>query len=176
MPALRSVLREALVAAEAFGIAVHDGDENRRQDLVAAELAEVLQRRHQARDADGEAGGRHRLAREARDQPVIAPAAADRAEDDLFALFVGDVEGQFGFVDRAGVVFEAADDGGVDLDAVGAIAGSSKHSAIRSCRARSTPSCDRFACAGRPVSARSSSGDFSPHSRLDRIDVAEQNL
>jgi hypothetical protein len=55
------------------------------------------------------AGGRHRLAHEARDQPVITPAATDRAELDLLALLVGDVEQQFRFEDRAGVVFEATD-------------------------------------------------------------------
>ena len=86
------------------------------------ELAEVLQRRHQARDADGKAGRRHRLAAEARDQPVIAPAAADRAEADDLALLVGDFGQQFGLVDRAGVIFEAADDGGIDRMRSGAIA------------------------------------------------------
>jgi hypothetical protein len=59
---------------------------------------------------------------EALDEVVIAPAAGDRAELALAALFVGDLEGQLGLVDRAGVVAEAAHDGGVDDDAVGAVA------------------------------------------------------
>ena len=89
-----------------------------RDHVGRVELAEVLQRRHQARDADGKAGGRHRLAAEARDQAVIAPAAADRAEAHDLAVLVGDLGEQFGLVDGAGVVFEAAHDGGVDPDAV----------------------------------------------------------
>ena len=48
------------------------------------------------------------------DEPVVAPAAADRAEADGLALVVLGLERQFNFVDRAGVVFEAADDGGID--------------------------------------------------------------
>jgi hypothetical protein len=81
MPAARSVLHEFLVAAERFRVAVHDGDQHRRDDIVLAELAEVLQGRHQPRDADGKARRRHVLPGEALDQPVIAPAAADRAEN-----------------------------------------------------------------------------------------------
>ncbi|MGO7888558.1 hypothetical protein ACC740_36780, partial [Rhizobium ruizarguesonis] len=42
----------------------------------------------------------------------------DRTEDDFFALFIGDVEGQFGLIERACIILEAAHDGGVDLDAV----------------------------------------------------------
>ena len=119
MPAARSSRDHLLVAAEAFGVLVHDQHDDRRDDIGGVELAEVLQRRHQARDADGKAGRRHRLAAEARDQPVITPAAADRAEAHDLAVLVGDFGQQFGLEDRAGVVFEAADDGGVDRDAVG---------------------------------------------------------
>jgi hypothetical protein len=80
------------------------------------------QRGEQPVDADGDAGRRHLLPGEALDQVVIAPAAGDRAELARAALLVGDLEGQFGLVDRAGVVAEAAHDGGVDDDAVGAVA------------------------------------------------------
>ncbi len=86
--------------------------------VSAPEIAGELEGMGETRDADGKAGRGHRLFAEARDQPVIAPAAADRAEDDFLALFVGDGEGQFDLEDGAGVIFEAADDGGVDLDAV----------------------------------------------------------
>ena len=72
--------------------------------------------------ADGDAGGRHLLPGEALDEVVIAPAAGDGAELPGAALLVGDLEGQLGLVDRAGVVAEAAHDGGVDDDAVGAVA------------------------------------------------------
>ena len=52
------------------------------------------------------------------DQPVVAPAAADRAEAHRAALLVLGLEQEFDFVDRAGVIFEAADDGGIDADAI----------------------------------------------------------
>jgi hypothetical protein len=64
------------------------------------------------------AGRRHRLAHEARDQAIVTATAADRAELDFLALLVGDVEQEFSFEDRAGVIFEAADDGGVDQNAI----------------------------------------------------------
>src|SRR6185503_10871176 len=51
---------------------------------------------------------------EAPDQPVIAPAARDRAEAHRLAVFAFYGEGQFNFEDRSGVVFEAADDGRID--------------------------------------------------------------
>ena len=79
---------------------------------LVVELAEMGERGLQARDADGEAGRRNVLALEARDEPVVAPAARDRAEAHGLAVLAFDREGQLNFVDRAGVVFEAADDGG----------------------------------------------------------------
>ena len=57
-------------------------------------------------------------AAEAGDEAVVAATATDGAEDDVLALLVLHLEGEFDLEDRAGVVFEAADDGGVDLDAV----------------------------------------------------------
>ena len=63
-------------------------------------------------------GRRHRLAAEARDEPVVAPAAADRAEAHRAAFLVFGVEQEFNFVDRAGVVFETADDGRIDHGSV----------------------------------------------------------
>jgi hypothetical protein len=76
------------------------------------------------------AGRRHRLAHEARDQAIVTATAADRAELDFLALLVGDVEQEFSFEDRAGVIFEAADDGGVDLTRSGTITGLSQYRAI----------------------------------------------
>ena len=61
-------------------------------------------------------------AAEARDEPVIAPAAADRAEAHRPAIVVLDLEGQLGLEDRAGVIFEPAHHGGVDADAIGTVA------------------------------------------------------
>ena len=98
--------------------------------FFGTEIAGELQRIGEARDADGEAGGRDGLVAEAGDEAIVAPATADGAEDDLLALLVGDGEGEFDLEDRAGVVFEAADDGGVDANAVGTVAGSAKSSAI----------------------------------------------
>ncbi len=103
----------ALIVGDA--VAVEDGDDHRAGFRFFAELAERGEGCLQARDADGEAGRRHRLAAEARDQTVIAPAAADRAKTHRAAFLVLYLEGQFNLVDRAGVVFEAADDGWVDL-------------------------------------------------------------
>ena len=81
-------------------------------------LPSAVERRLQPRDADGEAGRRHRLAAEARHQPVITPAAADRAEAHRAAFLVFGFDQQFNFVDRAGVVLEAADDGGIDANTI----------------------------------------------------------
>src|ERR1019366_7399808 len=67
---------------------------------------------------DREAGRRHRLAAEARHQPVVTPAAADRAEAHRAALLVLDLEGQFHLLDRAGVVLEPADDGCIHTDTI----------------------------------------------------------
>src|SRR5205085_949627 len=66
---------------------------------------------------------RHWLAAEARDEAIVAPAAADRAEAHRAALLVFRFDQQLNLVDRTGVVLETADDGGVDLDAIGAVTG-----------------------------------------------------
>ena len=71
----------------------------------------MCERGLQPRHADGKAGRRHRLAAEARHQAIITPAAADRAEAHGAAFFVFGLKQQFHLVDRAGVVFEATDDG-----------------------------------------------------------------
>ena len=59
---------------------------------------------------------------EAFDQIVITPAPCDGTKLALAALFVEDFEGEFGLVDRAGIVAEATHDAGVDNDAVRAVA------------------------------------------------------
>ena len=81
--------------------------------VFGLDLAEIFERGEEPRHADGKSGRRHRLAAKARHQAVIAPAAADRAEARRAVGAVGG-EGQFNFEDRAGVIFEAADDGGID--------------------------------------------------------------
>ena len=90
----------------------HDGTEFR----LGVELAEHRQRGLQPRNADGKSGRRHRLAAKTRDQPVITPAAADRAEANRAAFFVLGLDQQFNFKNGAGVIFETADDGRIDLD------------------------------------------------------------
>jgi len=112
-----------LVAAERVRVLVHDEDHDRRDDLGVLQLAEILQRRGQPRHADGEARRRHRLAAEARDEPVIAPAARHRAEAHDLALLVRHLEQKLRLVDRAGIVFEPAHHGGVDPDAPVVVAG-----------------------------------------------------
>ena len=80
------------------------------------------QRRQEARDADRKAGRGNRLRAKPRHQPVVAAAAADRAEPDRPAVLARRLERQLGLEDRAGVIFKPAHDGGVDTDAVGTIA------------------------------------------------------
>src|SRR5690606_1789546 len=82
-----------------------------------AEIAGELERIGKTRDADGEAGGGHRFTAEAGNEAIIAATAADGAEDHVLAFFVLHLEGQFDLEDRTGVIFEAADDGGVEDDA-----------------------------------------------------------
>ena len=112
-------LHHALIVGDA--VLIEHGDDHGTGRGFRLELAEMLERGHEPRHADGESGGRHRLAAKARDESVIASAAADRTEADRIALVFG-LKGQIGFVDRAGVIFEAADDGGVDDDAAIGIA------------------------------------------------------
>src|SRR5262249_38303538 len=103
---------------------VEHGDDHRPGLGFCRDLAEMGEGGEQARHADREAGRRHRLAAESRDEAVITPAAADRAEAHRLAIVAGGGEGEFDLVDGAGVVLEAADDGGVDNDATIEIAGS----------------------------------------------------
>ncbi len=85
-------------------------------------LAERGQRGLQPRHADREAGRRHVVLHEAADQPVVAPAAADRAEARRLALLVDGLEQQLRLEDGAGVVFKAAHDRRIDADAVRPVA------------------------------------------------------
>src|SRR5262249_7097622 len=75
---------------------------------LALDLAEMLQRRHQPRHADGETRRRHRLAAKARDQSVVAPTGSNGAETHRSAGLVFDLERQIHFEDWAGVVLKAA--------------------------------------------------------------------
>ena len=82
----------------------------------ALDFATMLQRCGQPRHADGEARRRDRLAAKARNQSVVTPASGNRAEAHWPAGLVLNVERQIYLVDRAGVVFEAADDCCIDND------------------------------------------------------------
>src|SRR5579863_2539147 len=99
-------------------IAVQDDDDDRAGPLRRSDNRAVngAQRREQARDADRKAGRGNLFAAKPRDKPVVPAAAADRAEADRLAVLAGRFEGQLGFEDGAGVIFEASDDGGVDYD------------------------------------------------------------
>ena len=99
-------------------VAIHDEDDDGAGGVGGREIAGELQRIGEARDADREAGRGDGLAAEARDEAIVAAAATDGAEDDVLALLVGDGEGEFDLEDGAGVVFEAADDRGVEDDAI----------------------------------------------------------
>ena len=108
MPAARRRLRHLLVVGEA--VLLHDEHDHGAVGGGGLVLVDGGERRLQARDADGEAGGRHLGAEEALDQAVVAPAAADRAEAHGLAVLVDDRDGDLGFEHGAGVVLEAADD------------------------------------------------------------------
>ena len=83
-------LRHLLVVGEA--VLLHDEHDDGAVGDGGLVLVERGQRRLQARHADGEAGGRHLGAEEALDQPIVAPAAADRAEAHGLAVLVHDRE------------------------------------------------------------------------------------
>ena len=94
------------------------GDDDRAGLFLFVELADQRECGLQSRDADRKSGCRHRLAAKARNQSIIASAAADRAKAHGPTFFVFGVEEEFYFKDWAGVIFEAADDGWVDLNPV----------------------------------------------------------
>ena len=82
-----------------------------------------MQSGKQTADADGNAGGGHPLAGEARHQIVIAAAAGDGAKHDFLARFIGDGAGQLTFPDRTGVIVEPAHHASVEHHPVGTVAG-----------------------------------------------------
>src|SRR5262245_2181859 len=108
--------RQHLIFADALAVA-HEHD-NRPDIRLCITLFDVRECGREPRHADRESGGGYALAAEARDQAVVAPAAADRAEPHRPALVVLDLEGEVHFVDRAGVIFEPANDGRVDLHSI----------------------------------------------------------
>src|SRR5262249_29150269 len=85
---------------------------------LALDLAKMLQRRHQPRHADRNARGRHRFAAKARNEFVVAAAASDRPEAHRFSALAFDRKGQLNLVHRASVVFETANDRGLDADTI----------------------------------------------------------
>src|SRR4051794_39908844 len=104
-------------------LAAEYGDHDRPERRLGVEIAEHGQRSLQPRHPDRKSGRRHRLASKARDQPVISSAAADRTEANRAAFFVLGFEREFYFVDRAGIVLQAAHDGRIDANAIRAVAG-----------------------------------------------------
>src|SRR5215471_5828118 len=104
-------------------VAIEHGDDHGAEFGPRIELAEQRQRRLQPRYADREAGCRHDLAAETRDKTVIAPAAADGAEHDRLPLLVRYLREKLRLEDRTGVIFEAADDGRINVDLIRTITG-----------------------------------------------------
>src|SRR3954451_2201926 len=102
-------------------VAVEHGDDDGAELGPRVELAKQSQRGLKPRHADRESGRRHRLAAKTRDETIIAPTTADRAEADRAALVILGLEQQFDLVDGARVIFETAHHGGIDLDAVRAV-------------------------------------------------------
>ena len=105
---LAEVLRHLLVIGDA--VAVEHEHDDRALRGAGLELAEALEAEQETRHADGDAGGRNLLAGEALDQPVIAPAADDRAEPDGLAALVLDGSGQLSLEHGARVIFQPAHD------------------------------------------------------------------
>src|SRR5665213_1376378 len=110
-------LRDEFLAVRDLHAGKHR-DQHRPALCFAAELAERGERGLQARYADGKSGRRHRLAAKARHQTIVTSAAADRTKADWPAFVVLGFDQQFNFENRAGVIFETADDGVIDLDPV----------------------------------------------------------
>src|SRR5436190_17265993 len=78
----------------------------------------MLQRRHQPRHADRNAGRRDVLVAEAPDQAIVASAARDRAEAHRLAVLARDRKGQLNLEHWPGIVFEAAHDGRIDANTI----------------------------------------------------------
>ena len=114
MFASRRRWRHLLIVGDAVAIE-HQHDDGALHGL-GGDLAEGLQSIQQPRDADGNSGGRNLLAGEALDETVIAPAADHRAEADRLPALILDGRRQLSLEHRAGVIFEAADDGGVEAE------------------------------------------------------------
>src|SRR3984885_915250 len=108
----------ALIVGDA--ILVEDSDDDRAALGLGFNLANLFQRRGQARHADGKSRRRHRLAAKARDEAVVTSTAADRAEARRAVFAVGR-ECQFNFEHRAGVIFETANDARIEADAIRAV-------------------------------------------------------
>ena len=108
-------LRHFLIAGD-FGL-IHDEDDDGPKSRLRF-CANVCERGLQARDADGETGRWDFLAREAGDEIVIAPAAADGPEAHRLTVIAFDLERQLGLEHGTGIIFEATDDGGVDADTI----------------------------------------------------------
>ena len=109
-------LHQALIVGHAVAIE-HQHDDGAAH-RIAFELAESLEAEEQSRDADGDAGGRHFLAGEALDQSVIASAETDRAKPDRLPALVLHRRQQLRLEHWAGVILEAAHDGGIDTDSL----------------------------------------------------------
>src|SRR5207245_912076 len=107
-------------------LAVEHRDDDRAGLGLALDLAEVLQRRHQSRHADGESRRRHRLAAKAFDQSVVAPTAANRAEAHRSALVILSLECQIHFEHWPGVVLKAADNRSIDFATISIARGSTQ--------------------------------------------------
>ena len=76
----------------------------------------------QAINTDRDTSCGYLLAGEAFDQIIIPPAACNGAELYRLALLVLNIKGKLSLINRASIITETAHDGGVDDNAVGAIA------------------------------------------------------
>ena len=122
-------LRHLLIVGDAVAIE-HEHDDGALRG-ARLEFAEALEAEQEPRHADGDAGGRNLLAGEALDQPVIAPAADDRAEPDGLTLLVLDRSGQLGLEHWSCVIFQPAHDRGIDFESISHI----QPPAMSGCRA-----------------------------------------
>src|SRR5262245_12558001 len=92
------LLHHGLIVGDA--VAIEHEHDDRALACASLEFAKALKAEEEPRHADGNAGCRHLLAGEALDQPVITPAADDRAESHGLAAFVLDGSEKLGLEHR----------------------------------------------------------------------------
>ena len=101
---------------DTFGKSVLAQGGQEQQGLGRSGCLQLAHDLHQPVETNGKADARCGRPAQFLHQPVIAAAATDRTEADELAILIARFEGQFGFEDGAGVVFEATDNRWINQD------------------------------------------------------------